>query len=499
MSVPAYRCPRSLTRLLGLAVSLAGLTSIAPIPAASARSPAILQGFTDHATYQGDEPSRAAALQHTRAARARFVRITIGWLTVAPQKPPSEADARDPSWSGYQWADLDAVVRDVVGAGLEPLVSFTAAPAWAEGSNRPPVSDDAPTGTWRPSPDAYRSFAQAAAARYSGRTPDPLRMGAVLPRVRYWQAWNEPNLTDFLTPQWETVDGHLRAASPDLYRVLNNAFYDGVKAVSPDNFVVTGGTAPYGDAAPGARRIAPAAFTRRFLCVVGRTKPRPGTCATPPAKFDALAHHPYPNRTPRASANNIDDVVIGDMTKLTKPLRVAERAHLVAPAGRKQVWATELSWDTRPPDPDGIPTQTQARYVESALYVLWQQDVRVAVWWLLRDEAAPDPRQFSSTLQSGVYFRGATVAQDQPKPSFSAVRFPFVIDERRGSDRVWGIAPRAGSVRIQRRDPGGWKTVKTIRAASDRLFYGRMSASARATYRAAQGSERSLTWRGPVR
>jgi hypothetical protein len=499
MSRPANHCPCSATRRVArvFGALLLCLMCTAPTVGAATRHPAILNGFTDHATYQDDAESRRVALDHTKATRARYVRVTDSWLQIAPQQPPSDADAADPSWSGYRWTDLDAVVRDVVASGLEPLVSFTAAPAWAEGPDRPRVGDNAPVGTWRPSAPAYRLFAEAAARRYSGVTPDPLRMGAVLPRVRYWQAWNEPNLTDFLTPQWTTVDGQLRPASPDLYRVLNNAFYDGVKAVFADNFVVTGGTGPYGDYTPGARRIPPATFARRFLCVSGRTNPRPSTCPTPPAKFDALAHHPYPNRTARAPADNIDDVVIGDMTKLTKALRVAERAHLVAPAGHKQVWATELSWDTRPPDPDGIPVQTQARYVESALYVLWRQGVHVAVWYLLRDEARG--RDWPYTLQSGVYFRGATVADDRPKPSFTAVRFPFVIDMRRGSDTYWGIAPLSGSVRIQRKAGRAWKTVRTVKAASDRLFTGRISASSTATYRAVQGSERSLTWRGPVR
>jgi hypothetical protein len=242
----------------------------------------------------------------------------------------------------------------------------------------------------------------------------------------------------------------------------------------------------------------PALFTRKFLCVLGRAKPRPGTCATPPAKFDALAHHPYPITTPRAGANNVDDVVIGDMTKLVKPLRVAERAGLVAPPGHKQVWATELSWDTSPPDPDGIPTQTEARYAEAAFYVLWKQGVHAAIWYLLRDEARG--RGFPYTLQSGVYFRGSTVATDKPKPAFTAFRFPFVVDVRKGSDAYWGIAPNTGDVRIQKRVGGrGWVTVRTARPGSDRLFYGRLTASSSATYRAAQGAERSLTWRGPVR
>ena len=216
MSLPANGCPRSATRPIGRAAGLAllCLACVAPAAGAASRSPAILNGFTDHATYQGEAASRRTALEHTKATRARFVRIAVSWLHIAPAQPPTDADATNPSWSGYQWGDLDAVVTDVVAAGLEPLVSFTAAPAWAEGPNRPPVGDNAPTGTWRPNPGAYRLFAQAAAARFSGRTPDPAQMGVVLPRVRYWQAWNEPNLTDFLTPQWTTVDGRLVPASP---------------------------------------------------------------------------------------------------------------------------------------------------------------------------------------------------------------------------------------------------------------------------------------------
>ncbi|MEA2271626.1 MAG: polysaccharide biosynthesis protein PslG, partial [Solirubrobacteraceae bacterium] len=253
MSPPANRCPRSRARLLGrtLAFGLVCVGALAPSATAASRAPAILIGFTDHATYQGDAASRIAALQHTKDVRARIVRITVAWLSIAPQQPPSDADAADPSWQGYRWEELDAVVRDVVAAGLDPLVSLTAAPAWAEGPNRPPVGADAPTGSWRPSPSAYGLFARAVAGRYSGNTPDPAVMGAALPRVRFWQAWNEPNLTDFLTPQWTQVGGKPKAASPEHYRLLNNAFYDGVKSVSSANFVVTAGTAPYGEPNPG--------------------------------------------------------------------------------------------------------------------------------------------------------------------------------------------------------------------------------------------------------
>ena len=69
----------------------------------------------------------------------------------------------------------------------------------------------------------------------------------MLPRVKYWQGWNEPNLSLYLTPQWTRRSGKLTATSPDVYRSLLNAFYSGVKAVSKTNFVITAGTSPFGD------------------------------------------------------------------------------------------------------------------------------------------------------------------------------------------------------------------------------------------------------------
>ena len=53
--------------------------------------------------------------------------------------------------------------------------------------------------------DRLREFAYAAATRYSGTY---VRAdGVVLPRVRYWTAWNEPNLQIGLIPQWRRVRG----------------------------------------------------------------------------------------------------------------------------------------------------------------------------------------------------------------------------------------------------------------------------------------------------
>ena len=110
---------------------------------------------------------------------------------MAPIEPPPSFNPADPASPGYDWSAIDTSVRDLTGQGLQVLLNITDAPTWAEGPDPPP---DAQPGTWRPDPAQFASFATAAARRYDGRFPDPLHPGAFLPRVRYWQPWNEPNL-----------------------------------------------------------------------------------------------------------------------------------------------------------------------------------------------------------------------------------------------------------------------------------------------------------------
>jgi hypothetical protein len=463
-------------------------------PAAAGARGSLLTGFTDIAAYQGSEATRQIALQHTVDARASLVRYSVTWAEIEPQRPPDRATARDPGWLGYRWDHVDAIVRDIAAAGLRPVPTFLVAPRWAEGPNRPRISARAPRGTWRPSPEAFGDFIYAMARRYSGQYPDPQRPGATLPRIRYWQSWNEPDLSTFLSPQWRRHGRGYLPVSPLVYKRLLNSFYNAVKAVDPSNFVVSGGTAPYGDYPAGGPRIPPAAFTRALLCVTGRRHPRPlKRCSGGPAKFDALAQHPYAFGSPGRHAINPDDIVTPDFDKLTRPLHVAQRAGYVLPAGHKQLWATELSYDSDPPDPHALPLQQHARWLEGALYVLWRQGVSVAAWYQLRDSPRGPGYRYSS--QSGIYFAGATVAQDRPKPAFTAFRFPFTAYRVRGVARLWGLAPGAGTVSVESRRGRRWTVVKRLRAGSNRLFLGRLRARPGALLRAAFGAERSLTWK----
>jgi hypothetical protein len=239
----------------------------------------------------------------------------------------------------------------------------------------------------------------------------------------------------------------------------------------------------------------PARFVRDLLCVSGRSHPRASrSCPGLPVKFDALAHNPYPIGPPRRHAPNPDDVVVPDYDRLSRPLGAAIRGGTVYPRRRKQLWATEISWDSSPPDPQGIPIMTHARYLTGALHILWQEGVSVVTWWHMRDDPAGQGYPF--TLQSGIYYRGQTVADDRPKPAFQAFRFPFTVYIKGGRGQIWGLAPGAGLVEIQLHSGSGWRTVARLSARGDRLFLGTLPhARKKDLVRAVQGGEASLPWR----
>ncbi|HEV2997947.1 MAG TPA: hypothetical protein VGX16_02490, partial [Solirubrobacteraceae bacterium] len=229
------------------------------------------------------EPVRTLALTRIRSTGARIVRIPVNWRDVVRAQPVLSFDAGDPGSAEYRFGRVDAAVRSTVAAGLEPLLVVSHAPDFAEAPHRWPY---AYPGSWSPSPESLGAFAGALARRYDGAFPDPLVPGGALPRVRLFQAWNEPNLPRYLEPQWIARHDRWEAFSPLMYRGLLNGFYAGVKAVEPTDVVIAAGLAPNGER-EGLGRMAPVRFLRAFLCLTGRPSGR-AACPDPP-HFDVLA------------------------------------------------------------------------------------------------------------------------------------------------------------------------------------------------------------------
>jgi len=416
-----------------------------------------------------DPHVRELALERIRASGAAVVRIPVNWDDVVQADPAAGTNARDPADPAYDFARIDASVRSAVAAGLRPLLVVSHAPAFAEAPDRWPY---AYPGSWDPDPQALGEFATALATRYDGSFPDPAGDGRLLPRVRLFQAWNEPNLARYLEPQWIARDGRWIAFSPLLYRELLNAFYAGVKAVQPSAVIVTAGIAPNGDPA-GISRVAPVTFLRVLLCLGVSGQPGAG-CADPP-HFDVLAFHPLSFEGPDLAAGPSLDVSIADIAKVTRLLRLARQLHTALPAGAKGLWVTELNWESAPPSPDGVPAAQQAAWISRALHRLWAAGVSLVSWEFLVDPASgvlantPTGGTFQYQRSAGLYSAGPGGDLELARPKAFLRGFTLPFDPLRRDPRharIWALLTDPGQpALLQRATPaGGWRTLARLRA-----------------------------------
>jgi hypothetical protein len=431
-------------------------------------------GFMDNSLFTSSDASiRNTWLDRAAGDGAEIIRINVSWKEIVTSQPASPTDPTDPA---YDFTSLDNAIESANAQGLSVMLTVLRAPPWAEGQNRP---HGVRPGAWKPDPHAYGQFAQALATRYSGGF-----MG--LPQVRYFEAWNEPNVTLYLAPQWSGK----RMFAPERYRQLLNAFYSGIKAAQPGATVIGGAVSPFGDPRtkpfdPRNPRIRPLAFLRDVFCLDRKLK---GTNCPSKPHLDVLSQHPinFPDHPPSYSAISPDDVQVADFHNVRRVLRAAERTHHVIPGGSHELWATEFWWFTRPPIKSGIPVNKQARWVEEAMYMLWKQGASAVVNFNIRDPAGPYP----PGAPSGVFFHDG-----RKKPSYTSFRFPFVT-HRQSKSRVgvWGKAPQSGTLKIQARAKKGWRTLEQMPVQEGRIFKPTIRLRGKASLRGAIGAAHSLVW-----
>ena len=193
-----------MTRWPAVAVCVAvAVSAVAAVGAGAASRPApsspaadLRTAVVDAATFKSADS--AAAFANARRAGATVVRLVLDWSVVAPAgaAPPEGFVPTRPDDASLRLGELRPPGREAVSLGLAPIADIIGAPAWAQ---RPPAHRRTQDGPYWPKYTALGAFARAAALRYSGVFGD-------LPRVRYWQVWNEPNLSVFLTPQLDGTD-----------------------------------------------------------------------------------------------------------------------------------------------------------------------------------------------------------------------------------------------------------------------------------------------------
>jgi hypothetical protein len=364
-----------------VAFSVAVITLL--FPGSALASKQMLLGLFDDASTYGAPTSTFPLLKQLHV---QVVRLTLTWGGrdgVANDRPAHPNDPADPA---YRWARYDEAVEAATRSGMQVLFTIVGTPDWANGRRGARVAPRSGL--------PLRQFAAAAALRYSGTFLDTAS-GRILPRVSLWLAWNEPNNSVFLRPQFVRAKGRWQFAAAAAYARICNAVYRGVHSVGGPQRVACGATAPRGYNDPHAARpsTAPIAFIRAAQSAGLK-------------EFDAWAHHPYysfPRETPTTRLTDPHGVGFGDLDRLT---RVVTQLY-----GSKPLWITEYGYQTNPPDTFyGVGWNTQAAYLREA-YRIARANPRIGLltWFLLRDSRS------LAEWQSGLM-----TARGVRKPAFAA-------------------------------------------------------------------------------
>ncbi len=387
-------------------------------------------------------------LSHIRATGAHFVKLTVNWNEIAPATPPPGFDPANPNDPAYNWSVLDGTISNMRAYGLVPILGVVDAPTWGQ----------APPGAGEESPDPAQLalFAHALVARYSGSD-----LG--LPWVRYIEVWNEPNLSYFLKPQ---LEGN-RQVSVDTYRAMVNDVAEAVHGVRADDVVIAGALFPNGLRRASVAAIAPLEFTRELLCM--SAGPHPHRVCNAQVHADVWSAHPYTTGGPSTPPANSDNLWIYNLGALTNLVKAAQRAGTLVSIQPVQTWVTEFSWDTNPPDPKGVPSALEQRWVSETLYKAWRAGYSVFTWYALQDEPIElAPRQ------AGLYYSCAQGIQcDTPKPVLRSFRFPFVaFPQKVRKALVWGrtAAGKRTTVRVQWLAGKRWKALTSLKTDGNGIF-----------------------------
>ncbi len=190
--------------------------------------------------------------------------------------------------------------------------------------------------------------------------------------------------------------------------------------------------------------------------------------------FDIFAIHPYTTGGP-SHEGRVNDVQLGDLGDLQTLLRAADRAGRIKGQFKQTpLWITEFSWDSKPPDPGGLPMKIEMQWTAEALHVAWAVGVDHFFWYSLRDQPHGDPSSGTSVRAfTSEDRRSCRTGRSRCSTVF---RFPFVAYPHAAGAPVLG--PNPDQQPRQSVDPvlrsGRWHRVWGCRADAAGIFRGRL-------------------------
>jgi GH35 family endo-1,4-beta-xylanase len=284
---------------------------------------------------------RARALRMARDAGFHWIRQQFRWEEIEPLEKGVYVV---PRYGNSSWEKYDNIVDLAGSMGVEVIARLDTVPFWARGA-----SDHAFSPPERLSD--YGDFVEAVVSRYRGR-------------VRYYQIWNEPNLSF----EWGN-----RAPDPEAFAELLKLAAQRARAADPNAVILAPALAP--TTAMGSEAMDELVYLQRMYDAGARPY------------FDIASVQAYGLRS------GPDDRRLGeDDVNFSRPLRFREVMVRNGDAA-KPVWISEMGWNATPeaaPGPNRfgkVTADQQARYTVRALErarAEWPWVGVINVWFLKR-------------------------------------------------------------------------------------------------------------------
>jgi hypothetical protein len=401
--------------------------------------------------------TRLHALAQLQTLGVSALRVELSWYEVAP----SPASATKPNFeatnpAAYNWGQYDILLGEAQRLHWKVLLTITSpVPRWATSNKKAPY-------VTRPDDLDFQQFMTAVGTHYGSE-------------VSLFSIWNEPNHPAFLLPQWNSNG---TPVSPRIYRGLYQFGYKGLQAAGIAHpQVLLGETAPtgYDNVSPrreGAKAllhdVAPLAFLRGALCLDAHYR-KSGSCGELQAV--GYAHHAYTNAEgPSYHPPEADNVTIGVLSRLSRALDLAARAHAIG--AHLPIYLTEFGVQSEPNKYLGVPVAQQAEYDAIAEHIAYSNP-RVAAFsqYLLKDDPLGGPP--GASVHGGYigFQSGLEYVNGKPKPLYYGWPIPLTVSKTGHGFALWGRArPATGATKVtvlvELKGSRRYRTLKTIRTNS---------------------------------
>ncbi len=379
--------------------------------------------------------TRSHAIEQMQALGVHALRVELSWADVAPNATSATKPAVSlTSPASYAWGAYDSILLEAQRLHWAVLLTISSpVPRWATSNHKAPYIT-------RPDQGAFKEFMTAVGRHYGSL-------------VSVFSIWNEPNHPAFLLPQWNSNG---TPASPRIYRGLYQAGYEGLQAGGLAHpRVLFGETAPTGYVTVNVRReksrallhdVAPLAFLRSALCLSAKYK-RIGACG--PLTVSGYAHHAYTKAVnPHYVEPGADNVTIGTLSRLSRALDLAARAHAIS--GHPPIYLTEFGVQSKPNRQLGVSPSQQAEYDAIAEHIAYDNG-RVAAFsqYLLKDDplgGAPGASVHGGTVG---FQTGLEYVSGSRKPLYFGWPVPLTVSKSGHRFSLWGLVrPTSGATKV---------------------------------------------------